>query len=335
VEILATAALAAAAASLLMLVVLVTRRTMLARQERRRRAIETRLQSAALALAAQGEEPPPLEGMESDGFAVMLARYGRILSGEPRTRIGQWFERTGRVDVELSALRSRRRWRRAQAAMTLGDMGSATAVPGLVEALDDPDRDVRTAAARSLGRLDATEAVEAIASGLADKRLPHVIGGQALLDIGSTAIPALAQLTGSSESALRATAIELIGLTGGAMDARLAIDGLDDDSAAVRIAAAGALRRLGAERAVERLRDLLSDPDPEVRAAAAESLGSAHDTGALEPLAEMARTDLFEPAAAAAMALRSIDPVALAWLAEEPGAGPHLGEAADLARLAR
>jgi hypothetical protein len=47
----------------------------------------------------------------------------------------------------------------------------------------------------------------------------------------------------------------------------------------------------------------------------------------------MARTDAFRPARAAAQAVARISPMALAAAAEEPDAGPHLHEAADLSAL--
>jgi hypothetical protein len=50
-------------------------------------------------------------------------------------------------------------------------------------------------------------------------------------------------------------------------------------------------------------------------------------------LLQQAREDRFEAARAAAQALARVDPAALLEAAEEPDAGPHLHEAADLIRV--
>jgi HEAT repeat protein len=74
-------------------------------------------------------------------------------------RIVEYFVREGTIDRELGALaEGKRAWRRASAAFRLGDIGNEAAAAALIDALSDPDRDVRIAATRSLGRLRAPEA---------------------------------------------------------------------------------------------------------------------------------------------------------------------------------
>ncbi len=54
---------------------------------------------------------------------------------------------------------------------------------------------------------------------------------------------------------------------------------------------------------------------------------------ATEALIPIARTDLFEPARAAAQSLGRIDPAVVLRLAADHDAGPHLIEAADRVTL--
>jgi HEAT repeat protein len=77
----------------------------------------------------------------------------------------------------------------------------------------------------------------------------------------------------------------------------------------------------------------LGDRVPAVRGAAARALGQIGGRQATEALLPVARTDSFEPAREAAAALARIDPTLVIRVASEPGAGPHLREAADLAAL--
>ncbi|MHB8696000.1 MAG: HEAT repeat domain-containing protein [Solirubrobacteraceae bacterium] len=94
-----------------------------------------------------------------------------------------------------------------------------------------------------------------------------------------------------------------------------------------------ALGRLGAAEAAAALRDALGDRVPGVRTAAAFALGQLRDDNAAQALLRQARSDLFEPAQAAAEALAHVDRTLLVESAALTGAGPHLLEAVDLALL--
>jgi HEAT repeat protein len=207
-------------------------------------------------------------------------------------------------------------------------MGSPGAAGDLVAALDDPDARVRAAAARGLGRLAVTDAVEPLLAAGADGRIPRLVAGQALLDIGPSALPQLLELARSGDDRERASAVELVGLIGGAVDAEPLVDALHDPAATVRASAARALGRLGADEAAARLRERLDDRIPFVRAAAADALGEIGDDEAAEQLHALARGDEFDAARAAAGALARIDPARV-----RRGGSEHLDEAADLLAL--
>jgi len=336
-EAFAYAALALALTSVLALTLLVARRLVLAWGERRRIVALERLRPVALAIV--DGEPIPVEERahaeeQAELLAELLARYARQLRGDARQRIGEFFETSGAVERELRRLRSRRRRRRTAAAYALGDMAARPACAELLRVLEgDRDREVRAAVARSLGRIGSPEAVPALIEALVQRRVAQAVAGQALIEIGPSAVPRLLALLGQDEPAIRAWAAELVGLVGDAGDAPLLLGCLQDTSAAVRERAARALGRLGADEAAGLLRETLSDRVPAVRAAAAYALGRLLDREAVEPLLAQARAGEFEPARAAAEAVARIDPERARASAAEPGAGPHLREAADLLAL--
>jgi hypothetical protein len=323
------------AGALVLILVLVARRSYLAHRARARDELVRRLRPVAIAFVESDEpEPAPeLHGLEAEVFAGLLGSYARLLRGPAWERIAAYFESTGGVDEQLERLRSRRAWKRATAAFTLGDMCASRAAPELLVALGDRVRDVRMAAARSLGRLGAVEAIEPLIASSLSGRVPRDVGGLALLDLGPTAVPRLVALSLDVEPGIRSDAVELIGLLGEAGHAEPLLDHLSDPAQDVRAASATALGRLGAGEARDALVHALDDRVPAVRAAAANALGQIGGRRAAAALLPVARADAFEPARAAAQALARIDPDRVVQAASEPDAGPHLREAADLISL--
>ena len=112
------------AANVVMIVVLVGRRGWVARKQRRYDRLVQPLRRSAVVLLESDPPggPPPLARAERKIFAGLLAGYSRQLTGPSRDRIVAYFEATGAVDEQIALLRSRRSWRRAAAAFTLGDM---------------------------------------------------------------------------------------------------------------------------------------------------------------------------------------------------------------------
>lgn len=330
--------------ALLTMIVLIGRRVALSRAERRREALEAELRSVALELVdGEDVELGRLSRVQARALAAILGRYARKLRGEPRDRIAAFFEERGEVKKELRHLRDFRAPKRATAAFALGDMGGDAAVGPLIEALDDRSRDVRSAAARSLGMLEAETAVSRLVQSLAGSEVPRAIAGGALLAIGTKAAPGLRELLAAPDAAVRANAIELLGFTGDASDTTALDAALREDHsiaasqwrehAEVRAAAARALGRIGTRRAAEGLRRSLDDPAPFVRTAAAHALGRIGDRDAFDALVRQAAEDAYDPAQAAAQALAAIDSLRAMQLGGEAGVSAHLAEAAALAEL--
>jgi len=336
-EALGIGALVLAVLSVLFLVALVLRRTSLARAERRQGELEARLRPLALALV-DGEEVEEvgdrdLNAEERAALAEAIGRLSRSVSGDARERIGEYFAGTEAYTAEIGALRDHRGWRRATAAYRLGDMACPEAAPAILRRLEDRDPDVRAAAARSLGRLAAPEAAEPLVHTLVSGAVPRAIAFRALLDIGRGTLPVLRALVHDPDQNVRAAAIELLGWLGEASDDAAVIDAVGDPAAEVRARAAGALGRLASADGADVLTEALDDRIYFVRLHAARALGQVGEHAAIPALVRQAREDRFEAARAAAEALSRIDPDALLAAAEEPGAGPHLHEAADLLRI--
>jgi HEAT repeat protein len=327
-------ALVLAAMSALFVALLCERRMRLGRAERKASALDARLAPQALALL-EGDTVPAVAPEDGLALASIVGRFASRLTGSPIEYAAAFFESEGHVARAAAQLGDRRSWSRASAAFALGDMGSQDALPPLLDALDDPARDVRSAAARSLGRLRAVEAVEPLVHALAYKRTPRAVAGYALLSIGPPALARLRPMLSDDDAEVRAAAVELIGLLGNASVAGELGERLRDGNAEVRAKAAHALGRLAAEREAGRLREALHDRVGFVRAAAAEAIGLVGDRDAGLELLACARTDDFDPARAAARAFARLDPGAAFAAATAPDAGPHLAEASDLVTTLR
>jgi hypothetical protein len=331
---LALIAFGLAALNLLLLAFLIGRRLWLERSGQRWQAATERARPVVLALIDGDESAGEgLSGVDAEAFASLLGRYAVALRGEARARITRWFEDHGTVARELSRLHDRRAWRRAQAAFTLGDMGSATAVPALVSALRDPSRDVRAAATRSLGRLGAEEAIAPVIDAGIDRRVPRGVVTAAVLELGTPGVPLLVPLLEHERPAVRSAAAALFGLLDIGGRTGPLVELLHDPAPEVRAAAAVALERVADASAAQALLEALGDGDETVRTAAAAALGTIGGNETVGALIQVARRDDFEPARAAAHAAARVDPARVRAEADTPGAGPFLAEAADLAAL--
>lgn len=132
------------------------------------------------------------------------------------------------------------------AARALAALGGASSVSCLIDTLSDPDPDVRACAVLGLGALTAREAITPLIQLLADGSV-YVgrIAGNALIQIGQPAVPALIETLGSGSAAARAGAARaLIPLQHhDAIPALFAV--LDDESALAAHYAGEALERMG------------------------------------------------------------------------------------------
>ena len=316
-----------------LLTALSMRHVVLGRRDQHTTDAEQRMRPLAIGLLEDGDPVPELTQADQRALATVMGRYSRKVSGATSERIGAYFRESGGLAAEVEGMRSRRAWRRAAAAYALGDMACPEVVPVLAGALEDRNDEVRAAAVRSLGRLRDPTVTQTLVESLVAHRVPRGMAGAALLQMGSDAVPELRRIAGHEDAAVRQVALTVLGLVGDSGDADVALAAIRDPAADVRAAAAGALGRIGMGGAEAALREALGDAEHFVRAEAAGALGAIGAYAAVPRLVQIARTDRFKPARAAAQAVAAIDPVTLVEEAAKPEAGPHLHEAADLALI--
>ena len=325
-----------AAAGLALTAFLLARQTQLTRRARLQVELERRLRPVAIAIVE--EQSAPLDRVrsmrrrEQRALSGLVGRYSRWVQGDARLWIADFFEQTGLVAEEVRALRSRRAWRRVAAASALGDMVARRALPDLLKALDDEDRDVRAAAVRSLGGLESGESTAPIVRALVGEQVPQVTAAGALLELGERAAPALRALAAEREAELRATAIQLLGYVGASSDAPMIATHLRDPSAEVRAKACNSLAKIGTPDQHDALREALGDRIWFVRVQAAHGLGAVGSAEDVPLLLAMARSDEFDVGRAAAGAAARLDPGAVR--AARDSGGSHVEEAVDALALA-
>lgn len=201
------------------------------------------------------------------------------------------YDRLGLVDKYVRRLRDGRRWRdRAFAAELLGRVGNGRAVPALldtVRATTTEDGDVREIALRALARIGDPVAVapliEALktAEGWLAPRIADILGRHGDL----VTEPMIAFLDLEERHPARPWAAAVLGEVKAVRAYPALVRALNDLDDEVRAKAAGALGRLGDQRAVPHLLDrLLTDPIPFVRARIAGALGQFAGNEVIESL---------------------------------------------------
>lgn len=179
----------------------------------------------------------------------ILLETARIVKGETSDRMTAAFEAHGSVRDSIRALRSRRWWKRADAAEKLGLMRSRAAVEPLVALMNDPEPEVRIRAARALGLIRGSTSIRPLVSALADpSRWSAIRVAEILINVGAEAVD------------------ELLA----------AYDALPQNA---RVSALDVLARIRSLRAVGLMKSCLEDPHPDIRARAAHGLGLIGDPG--------------------------------------------------------
>jgi HEAT repeat protein len=196
------------------------------------------------------------------------------------------FQQSKAVSALAAGLMDRDERARLAAVHALEMLGKdgAVAAPALVRSLTDPDRFVRWAAARALGKMapaDAESAVPALARLLSDSDLDLRLAAATALDLygpeAKAAVPALAESVSNGDAESRIAALRALEGIGGAADAAvpaIARAMIENPDVRVRRTAAEVLGRFGprADQAIPALRKALDDPDTSVRKAASEAL---------------------------------------------------------------
>ena len=165
----------------------------------------------------------------------------------------------------------------------------ALIIEPLIEALQDHVFEVRFAAACSLARLKAIEAVPAILEQQnTTTQLPFNEASEILSGMGKTAIDPMIQYSASSHAsdAAKILAINALRKHKPSQAKELILDFLNNPNAEVRIQSAKFLSGIGDTQCVEALMNAMSDQRWEVRATSAQSLGLIADTNAITTLSK-------------------------------------------------
>ncbi|HUS63614.1 MAG TPA: HEAT repeat domain-containing protein [Kofleriaceae bacterium] len=215
------------------------------------------------------------------------------------------------IDLVAAELRAPDVARRRDAVDKLDAYGPGAAAPYLMSALGDEDLQVRTLAARSLGRHRLASAVDRLIALVGDPEPKmRAASAEALGQIGDPrAVPALERALGDAEHEVRAQAVQAIGRMPGprARAASVALAArLDDDNTAVRQRAAEVLARVGDGRAVIPLIGRLGDPSREVRSAALDALGRLGDERAAPAMIRLLRAEPQQPLEVQSQAVQSL-----------------------------
>ncbi len=231
--------------------------------------------------------------------------------------IGRSMQDADSIKMLVGMLASEPAQLRMRAADNLGATGSAAAVPSLAGVLrDDPDPQVRAAAAAALGNIRSGDSVAALMQALRDPdwRVRRQAAA-ALTAIGAPAIPSLVSALAAPEESVQAMAVEALrGIGAPAFEALAPALGSDnprargnaaaalvppadghaalpaviklvnDRDAYVRAQAAQALGAFGGPEVMRALRQAMQDENPAVRAAATGACARIADGGAVDLL---------------------------------------------------
>ena len=259
----------------------------LARYASRRRA---RFEPHVLNLLIDHSATEPLEGKFLFGdralIKALLLQQAAELSGQDRLNMTTVFERLGYVSAECRALRSKRWWRRLEAAIDLGIMQSESATPALVEAVADPIEDVRLAAVRALGQLNDLRGLAVLLDAVeqGDRWTGNTLV-EVLYSMGRGVGPEITRrLESATDIRARRLYMQLAGLLRLLPAVEPAVSSLTDADEETRAIAAAALGRIGDPAAVRGLVASMSDESSRVRAQAARALGTLADIQTLESL---------------------------------------------------
>ncbi len=205
---------------------------------------------------------------EYDGTEI-VERLGRVLTRDPHFSV------------------------RARAAEVLGNLRDRDALPYLIEALQDENRNVKAAAIVSFGYIRDRSAVEHLIDFVRkeeDRGLKvSAINVLGVLGAGE-AVPLLTEALENEEPRIRRVAAQSLGRIRSSESTGALIERLNDENKDVRLFSVRALGEVGEADALSPLKSLLNlEPDREVKIAAAHALGQLGDNRGL-PVALQAAT---------------------------------------------
>ncbi len=177
---------------------------------------------------------------------------------------------------------------RAYAAEALGRIGDKKAVNGLIDALEDPDSEVRWKSAESLGKIKDLQALESLIYSLETDEDEYVrkFAARALGELKDPlATDSLINALKDKEWAVRKSSAQALGRIGDKKALKPLLNVLNDEDVDVRRQAVISLEKMK-KHAIKPLLEKLYDFDWQTRAISADALGRIGDRKATMPLAK-------------------------------------------------
>lgn len=272
-----------------LLVLKTTHRLRAARHERRRSGYVSLISRHIV--HEHCTDPITVEMSEDPAFLDALIDVRNAVVGPELDTLHHIVDRYGVAHRQESRLRSQfPPGRRLRAAVALAEMGDESSAEVLIEHLDDREPEIRIQAARGLGRMRWTPAIDHIVARLG-KEAPWVATrfADTLIGFGRKATsPLLAYIRVNQrlEPKGPALAIRTLASIGDEEAVRPLMAILDEvTDPEIAIAVVEALGVLGSPLAGQRLRDAAISPDWRIRAKAATALGDIGDPSAATVLA--------------------------------------------------
>jgi HEAT repeat protein len=174
----------------------------------------------------------------------------------------------------VASLKSADAFKRREALLALGEIGTPAAVRAIAGAMSDESGELREVAVLALGRIGGERVVPHLIHALKDESCyVREAAACGLFRGGARAVKPLSGALGDEHWPVRHNAVEALGCIGSKQALKPLIAVMSGDKEArVRAGAAWALGLIGDVRAVEPLISALKDEDEDVRTAAAESL---------------------------------------------------------------
>jgi HEAT repeat protein len=260
-------------------------------------------------------------------FAEFLVSYLEELKGEDAERLRALLVELGYAEESVQALRSRNQWARAFAARLLGEMRATSAIDALAVAIADASQLVSYSAAHALLTIGTEASIQAVAEAIG-RRVSWPAGRiRELLPLGGSSLAEHLHVMLKGRKLDEATTVllvELMGLIKYLPAEETLLDLIRQrPSVEIRVSVIRSLGHLGVPAAVPFALEGLEDPDWVVRSQCASALGRIGDPGAVPGLSRALGDNDYWVRYNAAVALRELGrPGRSALLAATGSGGP-------------
>ncbi len=264
----------------------------------------------------------PPDTIEWEALERCLLETKATADDEGKRTIEHLFQELGYTSYYQSLLRKGNRWKRALAAERLGVMGtSKESVNGLVKALKDSSKEVRSISLRSFAQIADESSIPLLVEELPNMVKPE--GGvfvttlkNAIVKMGETILPLLLPKMEEYSEDILSMVIESLGEIGSTKAVPVLIRQLNHSHPEIRSKAAKALGKIREPSAFPALLKMEDEPVWYVRLQVCRALGHFQDPRGVHFLMNRLLDPNWQVRAAASEALLRIEPHALAAITQ-------------------